>query len=85
MVLVLVIKSVMVVFFAVDDIILIAPSERKMKALYFVMFFFCWANKNEMSFGINKCATMVIKPLNFCFISLVMKNLHFTLVCILSL
>jgi len=26
---------------------------------------FCWANINEMSFGINKCATMVIKPLNF--------------------
>ena len=28
------------------------------------MFFVC-ANKNEMSFGIDKCATMVIKPLNF--------------------
>jgi len=27
--------------------------------------FFCWANKNEMSFGINKCTTMVIRPLNF--------------------
>jgi len=46
-----------------DDIVLIAPSERKMKAL--LRHVFCWANKNEMSFGINKCATMVIKPLNF--------------------
>ena len=27
--------------------------------------FFCWAYKNEMSFGISKCATMVIKSLNF--------------------
>jgi len=26
---------------------------------------FTWANRNEMTFGINKCATMVIKPLNF--------------------
>jgi len=46
-----------------DDIVLIAPSERKMKAL--LRYVFCWANKNEMSFGINKCATMVIKSLNF--------------------
>ena len=35
-----------------DDIVLIAPSERKMKAL--LRHIFCWANKNEMSFGINK-------------------------------
>jgi len=34
-----------------------------MKAL--LRHIFCWANKNEMSFGINKCATMVIKALNF--------------------
>jgi len=46
-----------------DDILLIAPSERKMKAL--LRHVFCWANKNEMSFGINKCPIMVIKPLNF--------------------
>jgi len=31
----------------------------------FFFFFFFWADKNEMSFGINKCATIVIKPLNF--------------------
>jgi hypothetical protein len=35
-----------------DDIVLIAPSERKMKAL--LRYVFCWANKNEMSVGINK-------------------------------
>jgi len=34
-----------------------------MKALLWHIF--CWVNKNEMSFGINECATMVIKPLNF--------------------
>jgi len=27
--------------------------------------FFCWANKNEMSFDINKYDTMIIKPLKF--------------------
>jgi len=46
-----------------DDIVLRAPSERKMKApLHHA---FCWAIKNEMSFGIIKYATMIIKPLNF--------------------
>jgi len=34
-----------------------------MKALLRHVFY--WTNKNEMSFGINKCATMIIKPLNF--------------------
>jgi len=34
-----------------------------MKAL--LRYVFCCANKNEMSFGINKCATIVIKSLNF--------------------
>ena len=24
-----------------------------------------WAIKNEMTFGINKCATLVVKPINF--------------------
>jgi len=24
-----------------------------------------WANLNEMTFGIKKCAAMVIKPMNF--------------------
>jgi len=61
-VLVLVIKNVVVVFFA-GDFVLRAPNERKMKALLHLNF--RWANKNEMSFGINKCTTMVIKPLNF--------------------
>jgi len=38
-----------------------------MKALlrHVFFFFFCWSNKNEMSFGINKYVTMVIKPFNF--------------------
>jgi len=46
-----------------DDIVLIGPNERKIKAL--LRHIFCLANKNEMSFGINKCDTIVIKPLNF--------------------
>jgi len=41
----------------------LAPSKRKMKAL--LSHVFCWANKNEMTLGINKCVTMVIKPLSF--------------------
>jgi len=45
----------------VDDIILIAPTETKMKALL-CHFFFVGLIKNEMPLGINKCATMVIKP-----------------------
>jgi len=24
-----------------------------------------WTIKNEMTFGINKCATLVVKPINF--------------------
>jgi len=52
-------------FFFADDIILIASSERKMKTLLYFRHVFCWANKNEMSFNINKCDTMLIKPLNF--------------------
>ena len=46
-----------------DGIVLIASSERKMKAL--LRYVFCWANKNKISFGINKRATMAIKPLNY--------------------
>jgi len=48
----------------IDDIVLIVHSERKMKAL--LRHVFCWANKNEMSFGINKCAIvkMLIITLN---------------------
>ncbi len=33
-----------------DDIVLIAPSENKMKSL--LRHVFTWANKNEMTFGI---------------------------------
>ena len=62
MVLVLVIKNVVVVFLLII-FVLIAPSERKIKAPLHHVFY--WVNKNEMSFGINKCATTVIKPLNF--------------------
>jgi hypothetical protein len=70
----------------VDDILLIAPSERKMKAL--LRHVFCWANKNEkwnVYWYQYKCATMVVKPLKILFYILVMKNLHFTLGFILSL
>ncbi len=46
-----------------DDIVLIAPSEKNLQKLLNRVF--RWANKNEMTFGINKCATMVIKPINY--------------------
>jgi len=42
----------------------IAPSERKMKALLSHVFFFGLI-KMKWFFGINKCVTMVIKPLSF--------------------
>ena len=46
-----------------DDIVLIAPSEKRLqKILKRVL---KWADLNEMSFGIQKCATMVIKPMSF--------------------
>ena len=46
-----------------DNIVLIAPSARKLqKLLNHVLH---WANINEMTFGISKCATMVIKPKDF--------------------
>jgi len=46
-----------------DDIVLIAPREKKLKKLLNKVFL--WTNKNEMTFGVNNCATMVIKPLNY--------------------
>ena len=46
-----------------DDIVLIAPSKKKLQKL--LRHVLDWANTNEMSFGIKKCATMVIKPINF--------------------
>jgi len=46
-----------------DDIVLISPSEKKLQK--FLNCVLRWANKNEMSFGINKCDTMIIKPINY--------------------
>jgi len=47
----------------VDDIILIAPGKKSLrKSLNKVHE---WAIKNEMTFGINKCATLVVKSLHF--------------------
>jgi len=86
MVLVLVINNAVVVFLLMI-LFFIVPCERKMKALLpHVFFFFFWANanKNEISFGINKCATMVIKPLNFVSHPDYEES-TFHLVCILSL
>jgi len=46
-----------------DDIVLIAPGKKSLrKSLNKVHE---WAIKNEMTFGINKCATLVVKPLHF--------------------
>ena len=58
-------KDVVVDFFA-DDIVLIAPpSKRKLCALLKKVL--KWANRNVFKclFGIEKYATMVIKPMNF--------------------
>jgi len=46
-----------------DDIVLMAPSKKSLKRL--LSHVNKWANENEMTFGINKCATMVVKPFNF--------------------
>ena len=46
-----------------DDIVLIAPSRKNLQKMLSLVF--QWANVNEMSFGINKCATIVVKPINF--------------------
>jgi len=56
----------------VDDIVLIAPSARKLQRLFNHVLH--WANINEMTFGISKCATMVIKPKD-----LVIYNSHLLL------
>ena len=45
-----------------DDIVLIAPSQMAMDHLLERVQ--AWALKNEMAFGINKCATLVVKPLS---------------------
>ena len=46
-----------------DDIVLIAPSRKNLQKMLSLVF--QWANINEMSFGINRCATIVVKPINF--------------------
>ena len=46
-----------------DDIVLIAPGKPSLRSILNKVH--NWALKNEMTFGINKCATMVVKPLNF--------------------
>ena len=45
-----------------DDIVLCAPSRRNLSKLLKKVS--KWALNNHMSFGINKCATMVIRPKN---------------------
>ena len=46
-----------------DDIVLVAPSKQVLKKILNKVHE--WAIKNEMTFGINKCATLVVKPINF--------------------
>ena len=46
-----------------DDIVLVAPSKQALKKILNKVHE--WAIKNEMTFGINKCATLVVKPINF--------------------
>ena len=43
-----------------DDIVLLAPSKTALEHLLGKVD--AWAQKNEMSFGIQKCATLVVKP-----------------------
>ena len=46
-----------------DDIVLLAPTKSSLKNLLNIAH--DWGIKNEMTFGINKCATLVVKPKNF--------------------
>ena len=46
-----------------DDIVLIAPGKISLRKILNKVHE--WAIKNEMTFGINKCATLVVKPLHF--------------------
>jgi len=46
-----------------DDIVLVAPSKQALKKILNKVNE--WAIKNEMTFGINKCATLVVKPIKF--------------------
>ena len=42
---------------------LVAPSKQALKKILNKVH--KWAIKNEMTFGINKCATLVVKPIHF--------------------
>jgi len=54
----------MVWILEIKNVVLIEPTKTKMNSL--LCHVFNWTNKNEMPFGgINKYATMIIKPLNF--------------------
>eukprot|EP00833_Pecoramyces_ruminatium_P010910 jgi/Orpsp1_1/1184942/evm.model.c7180000091668.1 len=46
-----------------DDIVLVAPSKSALRNILNKVH--SWSIKNEMTFGINKCCTLVIKPKNF--------------------
>ena len=46
-----------------DDIVLDAPSKQALKKILNKVH--RWTVKNEMTFGINKCASLVVKPINF--------------------
>ena len=46
-----------------DDIVLIAPGKSSLRNILNKVHE--WALTNEMTFGINKCATLVVKPLKF--------------------
>ncbi|OUM64042.1 hypothetical protein PIROE2DRAFT_9267 [Piromyces sp. E2] len=46
-----------------DDIVLIAPSKKKLQKMLSLVF--QWANTNKISFGVNKCATVVVKNIKF--------------------
>jgi len=46
-----------------DDTVLVAPSKQALKKILNKVH--VWAIKDEMTFGINKCATLVVKSINF--------------------
>jgi len=60
------------------------PKKKKKKKRKLLNEVFRWANKNEMTFGVNKCATMVIEPLHYVS-PFFLLNLLSILVCTLFL
>jgi len=46
-----------------DDIVLVASSKQALKKVLNKVHE--WFIKNETTIGINKCATLVVKPINF--------------------